>query len=194
MRAALSNASPDASSRVCPSSFVVAVAAHQHQVRVRAGGDEHDQREAGLDGRVALFEPRGVGVPLEVVDAYEGQAFGVGDGLGRVHAHHQRPGESRPMGYAHRVEVVERDVRVRQRPLDDGDDLEQVLAGGDLRHDAAVAGVDVYLRGDGVGEDARAVGHDGRRRLVAGGLDAEDEHSRGAGSAEAACRRPTLGA
>ena len=51
----------------------------------------------------------------------------------------------------------------------------KMLAAGQLRHDAAVAGVGGDLRGDGGGKRARAALDDGRGGLVAGGFDAEDE-------------------
>jgi hypothetical protein len=62
-----------------------------------------------------------------------------------------------------------------------------VLAGGELRHDAAVEGVQLDLGGDDAGEQAAAVADDGGGGLVAGGLDAEEVQA--AVSGRAATRR-----
>ena len=55
--------------------------------------------------------------------------------------------------------------------------LQEVLAGGELRHHAPVARVDRDLRGDDVREHAPAVFDDRGGGLVAGAFDSEDEHA-----------------
>ena len=70
------------------------------------------------------------------------------------------------------ADLIEPDVRLAQRLVDDRQQPLQVGAGGDLRHDAAEAGVQVGLRGDDVGQDRRLVGEDGGGGLVAGGFNA----------------------
>ena len=52
--------------------------------------------------------------------------------------------------------------------MHDGDDLLHVLSRRDLRHDAAVFGMDLDLRMDHVGQDRPAVPYDGSRGLIAG--------------------------
>jgi hypothetical protein len=74
------------------------------------------------------------------------------------------------------VEVGRAALRLGEGGLDDGQHGLDVVARGDLRHDAAVAGVDGGLRGDNVGQQAAAVGDDADGGLIAGGLDAEGEH------------------
>ena len=66
-------------------------------------------------------------------------------------------------------------VRVAEGLVDHLQHGLEVVAGGDLRHDAAVLGVEVELRGDDVRAEVAAVLDDGGGGLVAGGLDAEDE-------------------
>src|SRR5207237_105607 len=66
----------------------VDVVAHEDEVAVAAGDDEADKGKLG-SGRVGGLvggggEPVGVDVALEVVDADEGQAAGVGERLGGV--------------------------------------------------------------------------------------------------------------
>ena len=99
----------------------------------------------------------------------EGEGLGVGD------ADEQRPGEAGAGGDGDGVEIGEGDAGLGQRGADDGNDGAKVLAAGQLRHDAAVAGVGGDLRGDDGGKRARAALDDGRGGLVAGGFDAEDE-------------------
>src|SRR5262249_20440307 len=60
--------------------------------------------------------------------------------------------------------------------IDHGQQVADVLPRRQLGHDAAVGTVHRVLRGDHGGEQA-AVAHDGRRRIVARALDAEDGHS-----------------
>ena len=94
--------------------------------------------------------------------------------LRRLHADEQRADEPRPLRHRDRREVGEARLRFRHRRLDDRHDRLEVVARGELRHDAAVGGVDRGLARDDVREDAPAVLDDRGRGLVAGGLDAED--------------------
>ena len=45
-----------------------------------------------------------------------------------------------------------------------------MLAGGYLRDDPAVAGVDVYLGGHHIAQDIPSIGHHSYRCLIAGGI------------------------
>ena len=103
----------------------------------------------------------------------EGQRLGVGD------ADQQRSGEAGTGGDGDGVEIGEGDVGLGQRGADHGNDGAEMLAAGQLRHHAAVAGVRGDLRGDGGGKGARAALDDRRGGLVAGGFDAEDEAAAG---------------
>ena len=70
---------------------------------------------------------------------------------------------------------VQADAGFGDGGADDGDDVAEVLAGGELGDDAAVVGVEGDLGGDDVREDFGAVADDGGGGLVAGAFDAEDE-------------------
>jgi len=52
-----------------------------------------------------------------------------------------------------------------------------VLAGGELRNDAAILAVNIDLGSDDAGEDFAAVGDDSRGGFVAGRFDAEDANA-----------------
>jgi hypothetical protein len=109
---------------------------------------------------------------------------GEGVGLGRRHPDQQRPGQAGADGDRDRVDVGEADPAEGAGLLDGR--VEQVDMGprGDLGHHPAVAGVQGLLVGEHVGADPAAVLDQGHAGLVAGGLDAQDQHrygSRGSG-------------
>ena len=90
--------------------------------------------------------------------------------LGKIHAHQHRADEPRRVGAGHCVDIGADSARLLQRPLrQDGDDL-QMAAGRDLRHDAAVHGVQICLGKNLVGQDPAPILHQRDGGLVAGGF------------------------
>ncbi len=81
----------------------------------------------------------------------------------------QRADQTGPRGDGDRIDLVP----VERLGDDRGDQLE-VSAARDLRHDAAEARVQLRLARDDVRDDLAVVVDDGRGRLVAARLDAED--------------------
>ena len=112
----------------------------------------------------------------DVVHRDQGHPQGVGHGFGEAQAHQHRADEARGIGHRHRVDILAGAARLPESLLRQGGDGLHVLAGGDLRHHAAVEGVEVRLGGDGVGEDGAAILHHGHGRLVAGGFKGQDLH------------------
>ena len=106
-----------------------------------------------------------------------------GQPLGRHHAHHDAADQARPAGGGDGVEIVEAELGLGQRVLDQAVDALEMGARGDLRHDAAEAAVLGLLAVDDVGEDAAhglAPGRrldDGDGGLVAARFDAQDAHA-----------------
>ncbi len=103
--------------------------------------------------------------------------------LGRHHPHHDAADEARSAGGGDGVEIVETELRLGQRILDQAVDALEMGARGDLRHDAAEAAVLGLLAIDDVGQDA-AHGpgpgwrlDDGDGGLVAARFDAQDAHA-----------------
>ena len=72
----------------------------------------------------------------------------------------------------HQVHAVA--IGEAQRRLEHRDDRRHMLPGGQLGDDAAVAGVQVGLRGDHVREHGAALVDDRGRRLVTGCLDCQN--------------------
>ena len=136
-----------------------------------AGDDEGERGER----EVAVGEEGGRDVPRHVVHGHERLAVHERDRLGRLDAHEQRAHQARPLGHRDRGEVGEARPRLLHGGLDDRDDVLDVVARGELRHDPSVRGVDRGLARHDVREDPPAVLDDRGRGLVAGGLDPEDE-------------------
>jgi hypothetical protein len=59
--------------------------------------------------------------------------------------------------------------------LHDGNQIPQMFAGGQFRHNAAVFGVQLDLRGDGAGQNP-AVAHDRGAGFVAGSFKGQQDH------------------
>ena len=149
---------------------VAPVVLHGDEHRVPAGHEEHDQRR---DQR-RLVEERGVEVGLEVVDAHERHVPDERERLGRADPHQERAHQARADGGRDRVDAGAVEAGLDERLGDDRREQLDVRAAGDLRHDAAEAGVEVDLARHDRGEHRRAVGDDRRGRLVTRRLDPED--------------------
>ena len=131
------------------------------------GREQDDEREPRVRRRVVVGEPGRVGVAFEMVHPNQRQALPVRERLGRVHSHHERAHEPRTAGDGDRVDLVERDLRLAERRFEHRDHLEQVLARGHLRYDAAVARVYRHLRSNDVRNNAPPILHDGGGGFVA---------------------------
>ena len=119
-------------------------------------------------------EVEGGDVPVEVVDRHEREPPRPGERLGRGKADEERPDQARTARDGDRVDVVQARAPPGERLAENGSDQLEVSARRDLGDDAAVARVQVGLRGDDVGEDTPVARDEGGGRLVAGGLDPED--------------------
>ena len=83
-----------------------------------------------------------------MVDGDEGDVLREGQRLGVGDADQEGSGEAGPGGDGDGIEVVEGDARLGEGGADDGDDGAEMLAGGKLGYDTAIAGVGGDLRGD----------------------------------------------
>ncbi len=117
---------------------------------------------------------------LEMIDRHQRLAEHQRHGLGRGETDQNSPDQPRSAGRRHRIEVARCRAGLAQGLRHDTVDDLDMRARGDLRHHAAIGGVVLDLRAHDIGQDgAPAVRSDPdhrRRRLVAGGLDAEDQH------------------
>ena len=101
----------------------------------------------------------------------QGHTQRVGGGFGKADAHQHRADEPRCVGDGHGIDVLFGQSGVGQRLVRQGSDGLYVLAGGDLRHHAAIEGVHIRLGQYGVGQQRPPVPDHGHRCLVAGGLE-----------------------
>ena len=129
-------------------------------------------------------EEEGRDVAVQVVDRRQRQAARPGERLRRGDADEERADKARALRDRDRVDVVERRPRFAERLAHDRDDELEMSPRRDLGHDAAIARVQLGLRGDDVRADLPCLGHERRRGLVARRLQAED-HPASACSASA---------
>ena len=96
--------------------------------------------------------------------------------LGGREPNEQRAHQPGPLCGGHEIDVLERDGCLLQRVLDEHVDELEVVAGRDLRHDAAEAAVH-GLRGDDVGKRRAAGAHNRRAGVVAARLERKYVHT-----------------
>ena len=114
---------------------------------------------------------------LQVVDGRERQLARGRERLGRREADEQRADQPGALRGGDQLDVVEPDrPRRSSARCDDRVDELEVVARGDLGHDAAEVLVH-GLRGDHVGADAPVAVDHRRARVVAAGLQREDAHT-----------------
>ena len=91
-----------------------------------------------------LLQQYRVNMPFQMIDGNQRQPLRKGQRLGVRNPHQQRPRQSRPGGYGNRVQIPQRDPRLRQRRAHHRHNRPQMLPAGQLRHHPAVA----RMRGD----------------------------------------------
>ncbi len=165
----MSNASPGRVVARAADAAMDAFLGHLEEAGVAARDDERDRRQRDL----AVREERGRDVARDVMDRHERLAVDERDRLGGLQPDEQRADEPGPLRHRDRGEVLEPRAGVGHRLLHDGHDRLDVVARGELGHDAAVGRVQLGLARHHVREDAAAVLDDRGSGLVAGGLDPE---------------------
>ena len=117
---------------------------------------------------------------VQVIDRVEGLAGGEGQRLGGGDADHEAAfDEPRAYRDGDAVQVVEGERGAFQGVFDRGAEQRDVLTARDLGNDSAELRVEGVLIGRDVREHAAPVADDRRRRVVARGLDSEQEHRAG---------------
>ena len=101
----------------------------------------------------------------------------VGHALGKTHRHQHGADKAGGVGHRHGVDVLFRKPRMGKSLIREARNGLHMLAGGDLRHHAAVEGVHIRLRKNGVGQHSPAVPHHRHGGLVAGGFKGQYVHA-----------------
>ena len=127
---------------------------------------------------VAPAQNPGEEMRRDMIDRVKRHAARPGETLGRARADKQASDQPGPHPGGDRVDLVDSQPRLSQRPLDHRNDPLEMRAACDLRHHAAVFAVQVVLRRNHARADAqRVIDHRGGG-LVAGTFDAEDASHR----------------
>ena len=152
---------------------------HAVNRRVPARHEQRDERVL-RHGRLAPapLQEDGEQVPHQMIDPDDRLLGRPSEPLRHLQPHEKRPREPGLRRHGDPVHVAQREPRLRERLRHDGRDGPRVIAGGDLRHHAPVRRVRGDLAAHDVGEHFPRGGDDGRRRLVARGLDAKHTHGR----------------
>ena len=85
-----------------------------------------------------LLEQHGMDVPLEMIDGDQRLSQGECQRLGIGDANQERAGEPRSLGDGNGGEVGKRDPCFRERGVDHGNDVAQMLAGGQFGNHTAI--------------------------------------------------------
>ena len=162
-------------------------------LEARTVGDGEDERvtaarEKARERRLerVRLEVERRDVRAEVVDGDEVETSRPGDRLGGGETDEQRADQPGALRHRDPGDVVEPRLTIVESRSEHGADELQVPSRGDLRHHAAVAGVELRLRGDDRREHDTLTGHHRRGRLVAGRLEAQDQ----LGHATPSCSSP----
>ena len=152
--------------------LVAAVVRHAHQVAVSAGHHQaHERRRQFRMGQVI-----GGNVALNVVHGDQGLACGIAQALHAADAGEQRAHQPRAVGDGEGIHVSKAHVRLPQGLIHHPVAGLHMGAAGDLRHHAAIEGVEVDLAEHHIGDDPPPVLDNGGGGLVAGGFQGQDAH------------------
>jgi hypothetical protein len=116
------------------------------------GDQETEKREGHL-----LLKPHGEQMTFEMVHPDQGQVFRRGQGFGHRHPNQQGTNQPRPTGHGDAIELLELDPGGVESLIDNRQDVAQVVAGGQFRHNPTIRAMHLVLRGDDAGQDLRAM-------------------------------------
>ena len=111
---------------------------------------------------------------FQVIHAEKGQPARQRQRLARRQPDQQRTRQPRPIGRGDGVHRVPSRACLGEGGLQHGDKSLELVARGDLWHDAAVLRVDARLRGDDVGVDDAPILDERDAGLVAGAFNRQD--------------------
>src|SRR5688572_9098207 len=151
-----------------PQDPVAANPLHLDQEGVATRDLQGHEREAGG----ARLEGGRQQMALQVMDADDGYAPGVAERARYRGADQKRADETGPRGIRNAVNGLRFGAGLRQDRFDHRQEALNVLARGELRHDPAVAAVQLDLAEDAVRHEALFAVVERNRRLVTGGFDA----------------------
>jgi hypothetical protein len=152
--------------------FPVLVLGGEIKMRMAAGNHERKSRRLGAL-LCAVLQKHRVDVAFQVIHCNQGLAECPGQRLGVSHAHQECSGEPGALGHGDGVEIVQLELGALHCLADDGGNVTQMLARGELRH-TSPAGMDVELRRDDTRKGLAALYDHCRSRFIARALDAKN--------------------
>ena len=148
------------------------VVVHPHDLRVSAADGQAQEREMRHGAAAAVFHEIGQDVPLHMVDLDQRDSQRDRKALGKRGAHQKRTHQARSARKSDCGYVLFAYICLSDGSIDHRDDILLVGARSQFGDYAPPEFVD-FLRGDDGGKQLRTA-HHGRRGVVAGGFDAQD--------------------
>ena len=146
----------------------------------------HEKCHKGKGWRVR-FQERREEVPFHVMNRQGGNAQGEGQTATKGGPHQQGAHKPGPGGIGHAIEIVELPAGLGQHAFEERQKTTAVVPAGELRHHAAIGGVEVNLAMERVGDESAFRIEERETRLVAGAFDAKHAHERIYPRKKAAC-------
>ena len=142
---------------------------HFHQRRMTARNYQCHKRRCQIRGAQKIRE----NVAFQMIDPDEGNVPGKGQRLRRRNSHQKSPHQARPIGYRHLMDLRQRHPRLPQCLVNHRHDVDNVVAGRDLRYHPAKLLMHGNLRGDNVRQQPSPAAKHRRRRFVAARFNAQ---------------------
>ena len=117
-----------------------------------------DDQHHGGQRQLAVLERERFDVAGEVMDGDDGNRSRIRERFRKRHPDEQRSDQAGALRHRHGAEVLDRQLRIRERPLKDTADVAHVLPRRELGDDSPPLAVDRRLRGDDIGSDAPGAG------------------------------------
>ena len=144
-------------------------------MRVSAAHHQGEHRKLHLVvAFLALFQQHGVDVPFQMIHPDKRLLRRVGQRLGIAQPDEQGAGQPRALGHRNCVQAGVGLARILHRLAYHGYDGAQMFARGQFRHHSTIGLVGGDLGIHHIRDQLLARAHHGRRRLVAGALDAQN--------------------
>ena len=95
--------------------------------------------------QIRMLNIIGGNMSFYMMHTYQGQISCIGNGLGFCHAYKKRAHKPRPVSYTDSINIIQGDICLVQRFLDDLVDPFYMISGGDLRYNTSVQFMDLDL-------------------------------------------------
>ena len=149
---------------------------HQIQLGVTARNKQSHKRELRRRRNILarFIHPCRIDVTLKMIHADNGFVESKRDTLCHVHADDQRTSETGSLCDSDGINVIEREMRLRECLLYNRDNTQHMLARRDFRKDATITGMDFHLRSHNGREQCTSIFDDSAGGFIAGGFNGKN--------------------